>query len=70
MALVVAACGGASPPSVSVPAASAKPATGGLVKVRYGELRILGDAGIYIALEQASSPSRGSSWTWCRSIPR
>jgi NitT/TauT family transport system substrate-binding protein len=59
MALVVAACGGARPPSVSVPAASAKPATGGLVKVRYGELRILGDAGIYIALEQGFFAQQG-----------
>jgi NitT/TauT family transport system substrate-binding protein len=43
------------------PAASsaAKPAASGLQKVRYGELRILGDAGIYIAVEQGYFAQQG-----------
>src|SRR5437868_10501482 len=60
------ACGRtAAPASVgastkpSVAAASAAPAASGLKKVRYGELQILGDAGIYIALDQGFFAQQG-----------
>ena len=62
----------AAKPSAAAPAASAapakpstaasgaaKPAASGLAKVRYGELRILGDAGVYIALEQGFFAQQG-----------
>lgn len=45
--------------SQAVASAGAKPAASGLAKVRYGELRILGDAGIYIGLEQGYFAQQG-----------
>jgi NitT/TauT family transport system substrate-binding protein len=47
--------------SFEKPAASgaAKPPASGLARVRYGELRILGDAGVYIALEQGFFAQQG-----------
>lgn len=49
----------ARPSAAASVAASARPSAGGLARVRYGELRILGDAGIYIALEQGYFAQQG-----------
>lgn len=48
-------------PSAAAPSSSssAAPAASGLKKVRYGELQILGDAGVYVALEQGFFAQQG-----------
>ncbi|HEX6511507.1 MAG TPA: ABC transporter substrate-binding protein [Chloroflexota bacterium] len=62
LTLLLAACGGGAPIPSASPAAqppSAKPAPSALAKVRYGELQIVGDAGVYIALEQGLFAQQG-----------
>lgn len=74
LVLMLQACGGAAPPpspsnagrpvaSAAVSAAAepsaAAPTASGLKKVRYGELQILGDAGVYVALEQGFFAQQG-----------